>query len=56
MPEYTLDEIEKAVPDPTRQILLFGDTVARMRKIEPNYKVRTWIEIDEVTRIFGNNG
>ncbi len=54
MPEYTLDEIEKAVPDPVKQRLLIGHTVESLRKLKPEPKVPTWIALDEVARIFGD--
>ena len=49
MPEYTLDELMKFVPNEKLQILLFGNTVKEMRKLNPIGKLSTWCDLDDGT-------
>lgn len=48
MPEYTLNELEKFVPEENLQKLLFGNTVKEMRDINPNRKLSTWYDLKDL--------
>ncbi len=48
--EYTLDELEKAVPDEYKQLMLFGNTVKEMRKLDPDGTLETWCNLEEIKK------
>jgi hypothetical protein len=47
MPKYTLDELEKKIPNEKLQLLLFGITVKEMRQLDPTKKFSTWCDLDD---------
>lgn len=48
MPEYTLGELEKFVPNERVQFLLFGNTVKQMRKLDSTQKFSTWCDLNDL--------
>lgn len=48
MPDYTLDEAEKLVPDEIQQVMMFGSTIRKMRGLNRDGKISTWCELEGI--------
>jgi len=48
MPEYSLDELKKFDLSEHQQILLFGQTIDEMQKLNSKGKISTWLDIQRI--------
>jgi hypothetical protein len=55
MPSYSLDEAEKLVPEPHRQIMFFGQSIQEMRDcLKENeisgFKLKLWLKLEDIKK------